>query len=342
MTSNHVLSLEQVDSGGVAMADSDRSVIAQVATQASQLLDGVSDEQRGALNYSFSATELRHRWTYVPRIRAGLTFADLDRRCRKTVHKLLAAVLSPHAYAQVATIMALEDVLDHHERHRLDRHRCDYWIVVFGDPAADQSWGWRFEGHHVSINITIDGDRLSATPCFFGANPAVIRYGDTPVVAPLNPEEGMARALLQALDPGNRALAVVSDVAPDDIRTRSAARVESVIEPSGVPMARLRPAAVGLLRELLALYLRRFREDISVPWLAGFGPEEVYFAWEGHPDPGHGHYYRIQADNLLIEYDNTANGANHIHSVIRQPAGDFGDNPLADHLARHRHDGEPG
>jgi hypothetical protein len=323
------------------MNDSHRLVIAQISKQTSELLDGVSDEQRSALNHPFTATELRHNWTYVPRTRAGLTFADLDRHCRKTVHKLLATVLSPHAYAQAATIMALEDVLDHAEDHRLDRHQCDYWIVLFGDPATDASWGWRFEGHHLSINITVRGDRLFTTPCFFGANPAVVRYGDTPVVAPLNVEERLARTLLRELDPANRALAVVSDVAPDDIRTRSAARVDAALEPSGVPMARLRPAAAELLRDLLALYLHRFRDDISAPELLDLEPQEVYFAWEGHPDPGHGHYYRIQADNLLVEYDNTADDANHIHSVIRRPSADFGENPLAGHLAqhRHRHDG---
>jgi len=320
------------------MRDSHRPVVVQIARLTSELLDGVPDEQRGSLSHPFTATELRHRWTYVPRTRAGLTFADLDRHGRKTVHKLLATVLSPHAYAQATTIMALEDVLDHSERHQLDRHQTDYWIVLFGNPATDSSWGWRFEGHHLSVNITVHGDRLFTTPCFFGANPAVVRYQDTPVVAPLSLEEDLARTLLSALDADSRALAVVSDVAPDDIRTLSAARVDSTVEPAGVPMARLRPAAAQLLRDLLALYLRRFHDDISVPQLLEFSPEEVFYAWEGHPDPGHGHYYRIQARNLLIEYDNTANEANHIHSVIRRPRGDFGENPLADHFARHRHD----
>ena len=320
------------------MKDSHRPVIAQVAEQACELLNNVPDERRRALSYPFADAELRHRWAYVPGARAGLTFADLDRHCRKTVHKLLATVLSPHAYAQVATIMALEDVLDDSEHHELDRHQTDYWIVLFGNPAADQSWGWRFEGHHVSINITVHGDRLFTTPCFFGANPAVVRYGDAPVVAPLNLEEHLARTLLRELDPGNRAIAVVSDVAPGDIRTGSAARVDSAVEPRGVPMARLRPAAAQMLRDLLTLYLRRFCDNISAPQLLDFRPDEVFFAWEGHPDPGHGHYYRIQARNLLIEYDNTANDANHIHSVIRRPSGDFGENPLTDHFTRHAHD----
>jgi len=317
------------------MRDSHDPVIAQIAAHTSELLGGVPDEQRNSLCYPFTATGLRHRWTYIPGVRAGLTFADLDRRCRKTVHKLLAAVLSPHAYAQAATIMALEDVLDHAEHHQLDRHQTDYWIALFGDPDADASWGWRFEGHHLSINITVHDDRLFTTPCFFGANPAIVRYGDTPVLAPLNIEERLARALLRGLDAGNRALAVVSDVSPADIRTRSAARVDAAVGPSGVPMARLRPAAARLLRDLLALYLHRFADDIAAAALADLRPDEVWFAWEGHPEPGRGHYYRIQADNLLIEYDNTDNNANHIHSVIRRPSGDFGENPLADHLARH-------
>jgi hypothetical protein len=314
-----------------------RTLIAEIAKQTAALLDNASDTQRSALHYPFAA-EVRHRWSYLPQPRAGLSFAELDRRQRKTVHKLLALVLSPHAYAQAATIMALEDVLDETEGHRRDRHQTDYWMVLFGDPGTDRPWGWRFEGHHLSVNITVQDGRLFTTPCFFGANPAVVRYDDAPVVAPLNREEDLARTLLRALDPGNRKLAVVSDTAPADIRTRTDARIGATIEPRGVPLARLHPPADRLLRDLLALYLRRFRDELSAPQLDELASDEIHFAWEGHPEPGHGHYYRIHAGDLLIEYDNIANHANHIHSVLRRPTADFGGDPLTDHHTRHRHD----
>lgn len=314
-----------------------REIIAEITTLTAELHGGLSDAQRSELQYPFTATDVRHQWTYVPSPRAGLTFAELDRGQRKTVHKLMAAVLSPHAYAQATTIMALEDVLDQSEHHQLDRHRSDYWIVLFGDPNTDRPWGWRFEGHHLSMNITVHDGQLSTTPCFFGANPAVVRnHDDTPVLAPLNQEENLARTLLHTLDSDARKLAVVSDVAPDDIRTRTAVRTDAALEPRGVALARLHPPASQLLRDLLGLYLHRFRDDLATPELLDPSSGEIYFAWEGHPEPGHGHYYRIHADNLLIEYDNTANHANHIHSVIRRPAHDFGGDPLAEHHA-HSH-----
>jgi hypothetical protein len=316
-------------------------IIAEIARQSTALLDGLSESQRSVAHYPFTATDIRHRWTYRPRPRTGLTFAELDRRQRKTVHNMLATVLSPHAYAQAATIMALEDVLDHAEHHRRDRHQTDYWIVLFGEPKADQPWGWRFEGHHLSVNITVHDDQLFTTPCFFGANPAVVRYGDTPVVAPLSQEEHLARTFLYALDPGNRRLAVVSDVAPDDIRTRTAARIDAAIEPRGVPLGRVHAPAEQPLRDLVALYVHRFRNDLAVQQSLDLNHDEIYFAWEGHPEPGHAHYYRIHAGNLLIEYDNTANRANHIHSVIRRPADDFGGDPLANHHTRHHNSQKP-
>jgi uncharacterized protein DUF3500 len=281
---------------------------------------------------------MRHQWTYRPRPRTGLTFDDLDRPQRKAVHTMLASILSPHAYAQAVAIMALEDVLDAAEHHRRGRHHTDYWIVIFGDPATADPWGWRFEGHHLSLNITTVDDRLSTTPCFFGAHPATVCYRDTPILQPLNQEEQLARTLLAQLNPANRQLAVVSDTAPEDIHTRTAARIDATLEPRGVPLSRLDSSSAQLLRDLIALYLNRFRPDLAIPELLDLPPDDIYFAWEGSPTPGDGHYYRIHAGNLLIEYDNTANQANHVHSVLRRPDTDFGNDLLATHHAHYHHD----
>lgn len=317
------------------MPDRPRPAVAALAEATGRFLAALTEPQRTAVSRPFTDLETRRRWTYLPGDRLGLSFGDLTRPQRKAVHAMLATVLRPHAYAQAATIMALEDVLDHMERQRLGRHNTDYWMLVFGDPRGDDPWGWHFEGHHVSVNIAVVGGHIAATPCFFGANPATVRHGGVPVLAPLTEEEHLARALLHGLTPVQRGRAVLADTAPPDIRTRDAARVAGAIEPRGLRMTGLDSAGAALLTDLLAVYLDRFLPEIGAP---DPGPaEEIWFAWEGSPDPGSGHYYRIHAADLLIEYDNTANDANHVHSVIRRPAGDFGMDLLTRHHEREPH-----
>jgi hypothetical protein len=297
----------------------------------------LDEERRALLRHPFTDEALRRRWAYTPQRRPGLSFGELDRAGRKAVHRLIAATLSPHAYAQAATIMALEDVLDHAEGGGRDRHQSDYWIIAFGDPAGGQPWAWRFEGHHLSVNITACAGRIVTTPCFFGANPAAVRRGESVVLQPLAAEERLARLLLAEMGPAGRRQAVVADTPPADMHTREAAAVDGTVRPAGVPAGRLAAPAARLLRELLALYLDRLHPDLSGPDRDAAAAADLHFAWEGGLEPGTGHYYRIQAPDLLIEYVNTANDANHVHTVVRRPLSDFGADPLADHHRR-QHD----
>jgi hypothetical protein len=263
-----------------------------------------------------------------------VALGELGRSQRKAVHALVATALRPHAYAQVAAIMSLEDVLDRIEDGRRGRHSGDYWTVVFGVPG-DEPWGWRFEGHHVSLNVTVADGRVAGTPCFLGANPAVVRHGDAVVSRPLVEEEDVARALLHALHGAARARAVIAEEAPADIVTRDRLRVDGTLEPAGVPAADLSGDAAALLRRLLGLYLDRLAEPVAAAEAerlgAAFG--ELHFAWAGAAETRRPHYYRIQGPDLLIEYDNTQHGANHVHSVWRRPSGDFGGDLLARHHA---------
>lgn len=314
------------------------STYQEMAEACRGFLAGLSSDQRAAAVYPFAADDVRRDWTYVPRERAGLSFGELDRRQRKAVHRLLATALSPHAYAQATSIMALEDVLDHREGGGRGRHCTDYWTVVFGDPTPStggEVWGWRFEGHHVSVTVTAVDGEVSISPCFLGANPAVVRHGDAVVLRPLAREEELARSLLDELDGAGRGAAVVADTAPDDIRTRFAARLGGELIPLGLAGAELTGGAAEVLDALVGLYLDRLPPDLAAARRPD--PRQVHFAWEGPLARGAGHYYRLQAPDVLIEYDNTQNDANHIHSVCRLGAADFGDDLLARHYARHPH-----
>jgi hypothetical protein len=308
-------------------------ILARMRASTGALLSGVDDEVQRRIRCAFDDDTLRRRLEYRPRPRPGASLADLDPRARKAAHELLATALSPHAYAQAMTVLALEEVLDSREEGRNGRHSNDFWIAIFGDPDRDDHWGWRFEGHHLSVSVTVAGDEISATPLFLGANPAAITYAGRPIVRPLAPEEDLARTLLDAMGPARRAEGVVDGTAADDIRSSVKPQADLAIAPLGVSSETLNPAARGLLAQLLAVYLDRLPPVLAAREYARLDGSAVYFAWEGPQHPGVGHYYRIQGPDLLIEYDNTQDGANHAHSVLRRPLSDFGEDILAEHRA---------
>jgi hypothetical protein len=301
--------------------------------EARALLGGLDEAQRADAVRSFD-DERDRRWIeYRPHPRAGLSLADMGPDTRKAAHRLLATALSPPAYAQAMAVVALEEVLDRQEGWQRGRHSEDYRIVVFGTPGDDR-WGWRFEGHHLSVTMTVVDGVVSPAPVFLGANPARVDLAGRPVLRPLAVEEDLGRELLLALSPAARNRAVVAAEAPSDIRsaTRPAAHR---LEPAGVPRADLTPDQRDLLDQLIGVYLGRLPDDLAAR-LAG-DVRDAWFAWEGPPGPGSRHYYRIQAEDLLIEYDNTTADGNHAHTVLRRPRGDFGGDILAAHHAGPSH-----
>jgi hypothetical protein len=201
---------------------------------------------------------------------------------------------------------------------------------VYGDPEGGQPWSWRFEGHHLSVTMTVAGDEVSPAPVFLGANPACVSHAGRPVSRPLGPEEDLVRALLDAMGPQGRAAAVVAGRAPGDIHTSTSPRASENIEPLGVAGSDLGPGARALLAQLVAVYLDRLPPGLAGREAARLAVTDLHFAWEGPLTPGARHYYRLQGDDLLIEYDTTDDG-NHAHTVLRRPRSDFGADVLALH-----------
>jgi len=296
------------------------------------LLARLPDAARHRAAHGFDDAQ-RRRIEYRPRERPGLSLGELDADARKCAHRLLATALSPHAYAQAMAILALEEVLDRAEDWRRGRHSNDYAVVLFGDPDGDAPWAWRFEGHHLSLTMTVDGSAVSPTPVFFGANPARVGFAGRDVLRPLAPEEDVARALLDAMDPAALADAVVAEDPPADIRSGPRADLDGELAPRGVKATRLGAAARALLHELVTVYLSRLPDELADVEAGRLTTrlDELHFAWEGSLLPRSGHYYRIQGPELLIEYDNQDNGANHAHTVLRRPGADFGADLLAEH-----------
>jgi hypothetical protein len=302
-------------------------------TCATAFVGHLDERQRDSGCHAFADDGMRRWIEYRPRPRPGISLADLSGPARKAAHRLLATALSPHAYAQAMTIVSLEEVLDRAENWARGRHSNDYWVNVFGEPAGDEPWGWRFEGHHISVTMTLDGDRVHPTPVFLGANPATVSYHGHPVVRPLALEEELGRALLDAMGPAGRAMAVTADTAPRDIVSEQQPHVHAPVTPQGAPAHRLDRPARDLLDRLVAVYLDRLPPELAAVEAARVDRDELHFAWEGPAQPGFGHYYRVQAPDLLIEYDNTQGDANHAHTVLRRPDSDFGGDVLAAHHA---------
>ncbi|GAA3453371.1 DUF3500 domain-containing protein [Dactylosporangium matsuzakiense] len=274
----------------------------------------------------------KRRWIeYRPEPRPGVAFGEMDADGRKASHRLLATALRPHAFAQAMGVVALEEVLDRKEGYGRHRHSNDYRVLVFGEPDPAGRWGWRFEGHHISITMTLDGDTVSPTPVFLGANPLATYYRGHPVLRPLGPEHDLGFAVLDALPDTLRPRVVREASAPVDIY--SGPHADVVPPPPGVPAAELPAAARERLDDLVGLYLDRLPADVAFP----VDRDALTFTWEGPTAPGTRHYYRIQGPDLLIEYDNTTADGNHAHTVLRRPESDFGGDILRAHRTAHPH-----
>jgi|SRR5215467_10521552 len=310
------------------------SVAGQMRSAANLLLREMDDNQLRLASLPF-ADEPARRWLeYRPHERPGACLALISPAGRKAAHRLLSTALSDRAYAQAMAIVALEEVLDRKEGWLRGRHSGDYWVTVFGQPGRDEPWAWRFEGHHLSVSMTLNGEDVSPAPVFFGANPARVGYAGQVVSRPLAPEEDVALALLDELGPAGRQIAVVADQAPPDIRTSTKGRADAELAPRGIAAGQLGPTARALLEQLVAVYLDRLSSELAAGQADRLGSGDLHFAWEGAPRRGTRHYYRVQGDDLLIEYDNTQDDGNHAHTVLRRPRGDFGEDILAAHYAQ--------
>jgi hypothetical protein len=216
-----------------------------------------------------------------------------------------------------------------------------YFASVFGTPAPDSAWGWRFEGHHLSVNVTqVAREVPIVAPLFMGANPARVPSGPHTGLRLFAAEEDVARALMRMLPAARRARAMISDTAYVEIITRNDPTIRPLAV-EGLAAAEMSPEEQAQLRTLLGVYVARMapaaaRSQLDRIEAAGFG--KLHFAWAGSLEPGRAHYYRIHGPTVLVEYDDQQNNANHIHTVWRDLQHDFGGDLLRAHYARHRHD----
>jgi hypothetical protein len=327
----------QPDVGSVAQMP--EYEFADMLQAADAFLASLEPEQRSKALFEFEDAE-RLNWHFVPRARRGLPLKEMSADQRRLAHAILRAGLSRRGYLTATTIMELELVLQEMGENPAVRDPALYYFSIFGTPSRATPWGFRAEGHHLSLNFTLVRDTLIATaPAFFGANPAEVRSGSRRGLRALADEEDIGRELVLSLDERQLAAAHIAAVTPRDIVTGNAVRVEP-LSPVGIRVTELRPEQAAILVRLLEVYLGRMAEPLAEQRRAALERTEfgdVAFAWAGSTRPGEAHYYRIQGPGFLVEYDNTQNNANHIHTVWRDFGGDFGRDLLREHYRNAPH-----
>jgi hypothetical protein len=326
-----------------------------------EFLNTLSLQLRNKAMIPFDAWEERSNWHFIPTLtpsspislqrilheRRGLSIKEMNSEQRLAAHALLHSAFSTQGYLKATGIMFLEEVLRETETALgadpniiALRDPELYFFTIFGKPSEDAPWGWRVEGHHLSLHFTSPTNELVATtPMFMGTNPAVVSHGTHAGASVLAAEGGIARELLKSLDNQQLAQAIIEATAPQDIVTGNSRKV-SLGTPVGIPASKLIGAPRELLIRLVQEYINNWRSDFAdreLKRITSSGVERIHFAWAGSTESGKPHYYRIHSPKLLIEYDNTQNNVNHIHTVYRDLENDFGVDMLRQHYKKGGH-----
>ena len=299
-------------------------------------LNALDTSQKEQTTYPLMDDE-RYNWHFIPRVRQGLAVKDMNQQQKDAAFALMRASLSERGYEKAQQVRELEAVLRGVEgREPGDTYRdpLNYYFTVFGKPAEDEAWGWRFEGHHISLNFSSVSDEIvSVTPTFFGANPAKVPSGPRKGWRILAPEEDMGRALVQSLSQDQQQTALIAEQAYPDIITGTD-KAAKIGNPEGVSYGKMNSQQQEQLMSLIRLYYDVHKPSIAqdaMQRMKTAGLDNIYFAWAGSYAVGEKHYYRIHGPSFVIEFDNTQNDGNHTHTVIRDLDKDFGGDILSRH-----------
>ncbi|HVS17529.1 MAG TPA: DUF3500 domain-containing protein [Planctomycetota bacterium] len=305
-------------------------------------LAALEPAQREHATFDLDAPE-RLDWHFVPRARPGVRLDALSGEADAAFDALLASALTAQGVGRVEFVVELERILREREsrpeRPATWRDPGAYVVVVFGEPHTREPWGWRLEGHHLSLTFTRVGDALAVTPAFLGANPARVSSDTDLDLRLLGAEEDLARELVRSLDAEQLALALADERAPADI-AYTPERRERLAATTGIAGAQLDDAQRALLERLLDTWLASWHPATAAAARERLGPVEgLRLTWMGGLGPGEPHYWRIDGAHAVVEWDDVQDGANHVHCVWRDLERDHGRDLLAEH--RRGAHGEP-
>lgn len=305
-----------------------------MAAAASRFMEVLDHSQKLQVRFDYDDSE-RLNWHFIPRERKGVGLWDLNGAARDAANGLVESGLTAAGYAKVLQVRSLEEVLylfegGEEEERRTKRHPHKYYVTIFGTPGPKSLWGWRFEGHHLSLNFSINNGKIvSSTPEFFGANPGLIDAGPGRSLRVLGKREDIARQILKACSTETTSKVWLSKEAPGDIRGGGVAQ-PVLSEPVGLRFADMAPEQQNLMRELIGEYLTAMPSSVVAERMKQIqkdGMNDIHFAWWGGSELNEPHHYVVQGKSFIIEYNNTQNKANHVHAIWRNTAGDFNVKP---------------
>jgi hypothetical protein len=310
-----------------------------MATAAGKFLASLDADQKTKAELPFQGDE-RENFHFTPRVRAGLPLKAMTAPQREAAMTLLDAGMSEKGKLKIGHIMSLEGVLAELENNPKMRDPDNYYVAIFGKPGDPAGWAWRFEGHHVSVNITlVEGKGISVTPSFLGSNPAEVRDGRHKGLRALAAEEDLARTLVSSLLAGEKKTVIFSDKPPSEV-IAGENRTATTLEPVGILASEMTEAQRTALFALISEYTGRYRSEVAatdIEKVKAAGTDKVRFGWAGGTKPGEAYYYRIQGPTFLMECANVQNNANHIHAAWRDFTGDFGRDLLREHYSGGEH-----
>ncbi len=301
---------------------------------------GYNREQLLHLDFSDDA---RTNWVYWPYLRKGLPLDFMTARQKTLTHELLHSALSAKGYLTAFQIMQMEKILADTETVGFPRGTENYTLAIFGQPANDNQWGWRFEGHHLSLNFSVTPGEVSVTPSFLGASPAEIRTGTLAGFRNLRDVHELGLRFINALDDAQRAIAIQDGNPPFDILSGNLNKPSETwddwktLPQMGIHVASLNQDQKDLAQRIIDEVIGTYRPEISRSYLSQIDVNDIFFVWYGGTSPGDAHYYRLEGPDFFFEYDLVQNNGNHVHAVWRSKEGDFGADLLLQHRTTQQH-----
>jgi hypothetical protein len=312
-----------------------------IVAKANAFINSLNDAQKKKVLFSFNELN-RYEWHYVPPTqipRQGIAIKDLAADQKESVNLLLQAFLSKEGYDKTKNIMALENVLHELQPNNNSRISENYFLAIYGITKKDSVWGWKFSGHHLALNFTVIKDKIAFAPFFFGANPSTVTSGMQKGLRVLKAEEDLGFELLNSLTQSQKQKAIFQLEAFPDIVTSNSEKATR-LNPKGIFAKDITFDQKIILNKLIVAYLSSMPPKLAKIRMNKIRSEDIdslYFGWAGDAVPGKPHYYRIQGKTFLIEFDNTQNNANHIHTVWRDFNGDYGLDLLKEHYQNSPH-----
>jgi hypothetical protein len=314
---------------GSAVADPETAWIDGMARAARAWLESLGGRPGARIDF---AEGERGNWHYVPRARRGVSLREMTEPQREAAWALVRSGLSTRGYERAEATMALQTVLAGMEGPGSRRHPFEYSVTVFGTPGTPP-WGWRVEGHHLSVNVTVPvAGRASMTPLFTGARPARMPSGPRRGQPLHDVEHRVALDLVNSLDGRQLAAATIAPRALSDV-VAGPGRADALAHPQGLLASEMTEAQRAMLRRLVEAYVGLAKDEWGRPYLAlvDEGLSTTRFAWAGGRRDGAAFYWRVHGPRVWIEFDHTTGDPNHVHSLWRDPKSDFGRDDLRAH-----------